>query len=118
MNKCWNTTMEVIILKRSLLLTLIVLLCAVSASMGYYGGSNMGYFYPSFSEIPPSKPYSSDEYSISQYRREVEEYIAAAEEYVSNAKGDIELIRESINNATNEANAVIDEYNLWARTGY
>lgn len=71
--------------------------------------------YEEFSEVKPYPPYDRDEYSYQQYRREVEAYVEAAKEYVEAGDNDIRRIRKAQEEAIDEANRAISEFNDWAR---
>lgn len=86
----------------------------VNSFTNLYGG------YPSFSSkvMKPSKPFGKDDFSISTYRRNVEQYISDAESYVRAANNDISTIEENISKATEEANTIVREYNNYIQFGY
>lgn len=101
---------------------LMILLCSTSVAFGYvFGSSNLGFQgYPEFTSnhFRPSKPYSTDSYSIDQYRENIKRYVNDAKEYVEAANNDIKRIQEGKENAINEANATINEYNQFIQYGY
>lgn len=71
----------------------------ISPALGYYGGSNMGY-YPSFSGYIYS--YSSAE--------EVGRYVDDAKEYIEKCNNDIEEIIRKRDEAARDANDAIYRY--------
>ncbi|WP_395490890.1 hypothetical protein ACG1VR_10545 [Cedecea davisae] len=88
------------------------LLLPISSYAAVYGGSNLGYSgYPEFSEIEPSQPYSSDQYAMDSYKREVENYVAKAKQYVEDADSDAKRVRKAQQEAIDKANAVVADYN-------
>jgi hypothetical protein len=93
----------------------------MSAAFGYvYGSTNLSFGYPSFSSktSKPSKPYAKDEYSIQRYKIAVDGYVREAKEYVEAGNNDIKRVQEAKAEAIEEANRVVDEYNIFIRTGY
>ncbi|CAM7061260.1 hypothetical protein [Morganella morganii] len=86
-------------------------LCCANASAYVIGGSNIYGSYPSFTDYPPSAPYTDDQYAMSRYKDEVERYIEAAKQYTENADSDIQRIREQKAEAISKANDAIEEYN-------
>lgn len=100
---------------------LLGLLCAIAVTPSYayvgYGSNLSGLGYPEFREWEPNRPYTRDESSYEQYRREVEAYVEAAEKYAKNCQADIEDARQKQNNAIDKANRVVEEFNSWVR-GY
>lgn len=88
-----------------------------SFALAYVGGpSNFSFHrYEEFSEAKPYQPYDHDEYSYQRYRREVEAYVEAAKEYVEAGDNDIRRIREAQEEAIEEANRAISEFNDWTR---
>lgn len=99
-------------MKKILLLSLLT----PSICFGYYGGSNLSFSgYPSYDERSPMKPYSNDEYSQNRYKNDVERYVKDAEDYIENANNDIQKIKAAQQEAINNANRVIQEYNNYQR---
>lgn len=98
----------------------MIFLCACCTGAGYiFGGSNLGFGgYPDFSELGPSKPWNNDEYSARRYQREVKEYVEKAKEYVENAENDKKRINNSIEDAIQKADEVVEDYNRWVRNPY
>lgn len=91
----------------------ILLLCAGSTALAYYGNIR----YPDFSGYRPSKPFDNDQYGADRYRREVQNYVNECEQYISNAREDIRTIEKAISYAISEANFVVGEYNRFVRYG-
>ncbi|BBF23429.1 hypothetical protein [Sutterella megalosphaeroides] len=101
--------------------TFALLLCLAPLCAQAYvaGGSNLpGYYYPEFSEFPPSKPYGNNRYEAERYRNEVEEYVRKAEEYMENAEYDARRAIEAAEEARDKANRAVEEYNNWVQNGY
>lgn len=92
-------------------------LCCANAFAYVIGGSNIYGNYPSFTDYPPSAPYTDDQYAMSRYKDEVERYIEAAKQYTENADSDIQRIREKKAEAISKANDAVEEYNRKIR-GY
>ena len=100
---------------KKLLLTLILISPAGFALV--LGGSNLGMFgYDEHSctkPFPPSKPYAfNSQWEIDTYNNEVdyynserESYVRCIRDYVDNAENDIEIIKEAIESAIDEANS-------------
>lgn len=98
-------------------------LLGVSAStlFGFVSGfSNLYGSYPSFASkaYRPSKPFSKDEFSISRYRQQVEQYRDDCESYIQAANNDIATIKREIQRAIDDTNAVVSEYNSFVRYGF
>ncbi len=78
------------------------------------GDSNLSLgIYPEFDEYAPHPPYSKDEDSYEQYRREVLEYVRAAEEYAEACENDARRAYEAREEAIDKANEAIREFNNW-----
>ncbi|MDD9340234.1 MAG: hypothetical protein PV362_11425 [Providencia heimbachae] len=95
----------------------VILLCTSNAYSYTYGGSNIYGNYPSFNELEPNKPYSNDDYSWQNYKRQVEQYVNDAKEYAEKANNDIQRIQEEKSKAIEDANRVVENYNRHVR-GY
>ncbi|HAT2607140.1 TPA: hypothetical protein I8235_000049 [Kluyvera intermedia] len=97
---------------KSKLFPLLFILAPFASSAIVLGGTNLGYMgYPEFSEVAPSRPYSDDQYSMEEYRRQVANYTAKAKEYLENSNADIKRIQEAQEDAINKANAAVRQYN-------
>lgn len=112
-------------MKKKVIVAIAVLLSAgiLFAYEFVIGGTNFGYSgYPEFSNLPPSRPYSTivsstiSEREYSQYRDSVEDYINDAEIYIENACNDIKRILNEIEEAEDETNQVINDFNSWSET--
>lgn len=80
----------------------VLALCGASYALGYSGGgSNIGYYYPSFSSYLSYDP----------GRAELERYLDEAREYVDSCNADIRMIAEARDRAVEEANAAVRRYN-------
>ena len=86
--------------------------------MGFLYGNLITY--PSFSmeQRRPRKPFSDDEFSLSNYQREAEEYVRRGKEYIENCDQDILSIQRERDDALDEINSFIREYNNFAKYGY
>jgi hypothetical protein len=108
--------------KKIVLITLLIVLCSTSGALGYViGNTNLGIGgYPDFSSYhaKPSKPYTYGEYSVNQYKTDVEKYICQTHEYLEAANNDIKRIQENKETTINDANNVINEYNNYIKNGY
>lgn len=69
--------------------------------------------YDEFSKIKPTEPYDRNRNSYDMYRSDVEDYVRAAKEYVGACDNDIERIREAQQEAIDNANRVIRDFNDW-----
>lgn len=99
-------------------IALILVMITASASMGFLYGNLITY--PSFSmeQRRPRKPFSDDEFSLSNYQREAEEYVRRGKEYIENCDQDILSIQRERDDALDEINSFIREYNNFAKYGY
>lgn len=91
---------------------------AVTATTSAYviGGSNLySYNYPSFDKFKPSAPYDRSEFSFNHYRDQVERYVDDGKEYLESANNDMKRIAEAKDEAVENINRVIEEFNNWAR---
>lgn len=83
-----------------------------------FGGSNLGFSgYPEPSISEPLPPYNNSQASMDNYRMQVESYVSGVKEYSENAGNDIKRIQEARQNAIDNANRVVENYNRAAR-GY
>lgn len=114
----WSITYEKKLDMSKAALLCCVMLFPIGALANVYGGSNLGYSgYPEFDEVEPSPPMSPDEFSMQNYRSEVESYVQRAQEYAENASKDIERVNEGSQEALRKANEAVEEFNRKAR-GY
>lgn len=93
----------------------------ISTLFGFISGySNLYVSYPSFSSkaYRPSKPFSKDEFNISRYKSQVEQYRRDGESYIQAAYNDISSIQREINEAIDDVNSVVREYNSFIQYGY
>lgn len=99
-------------------IALTIILMTASASMGFLYGNLVTY--PSFSmeQRRPRKPFSDDEFSLSNYQREAGEYVRRGKEYIENCDQDILSIQRERDDALDEINSFIREYNSFAKYGY
>ena len=122
-------------MKRVLLILVLTLFASGLFAYSFiYGGSNFSSYlgYPEFSYSKPSKPWTTYEYLPSKYtsvetvseweydsyKSSVESYVQHAKEYIENCDNDIKRIREAQQQAIDDANNVIDEFNSWASNVY
>lgn len=89
-------------MKKILLCFIVAFMCLTSAALGYYGGSNMSYYYPSFRSY----------ISFNPSYEEAQRYVEDAKRYIKACDSDIELIQTERNRAVREANNVINSYNM------
>jgi hypothetical protein len=107
--------------KKRHLIAAFLLGASISTLFGFVSSySNLYGSYPSFASkaYRPSKPFSKDEYSISRYRQQVEQYRDDCESYIQAANNDIATIRREIQRAIDETNAVVSQYNSFIRFGF
>lgn len=89
--------------KRVLIVISIFTMCATSYALGYAtGGSNMGYYYPSFSSYISYDP----------TYEELGRYVDEGKEYVDNCNADIQRIIDERENAIEEINRQISNFNM------
>ena len=96
---------------------LILVIITASASMGFLYGNLITYPF-SMEQRRPRKPFSDDEFSLSNYQREAEEYVRRGKEYIENCDQDILSIQRERDDALDEINSFIREYNNFAKYGY
>ncbi|OQB74016.1 MAG: hypothetical protein BWX92_03160 [Deltaproteobacteria bacterium ADurb.Bin135] len=107
-------------MKKIISILVIVLVACVFAYGFVSSYSNLYGGYPSFSSkaYKPSKPFSTDSYSIERYKRDVNQYVDDANNYITAANNDIRTIQQEIINARTEANNVVNEYNRYINYGF
>ena len=106
-------------MKKAIFTIMVILFVASDAPAFVFGGSNLGILgYPEFSGYRPGKPYSRESYMISSYRMEMENYLSEIEEYLDNARNDIKRISEAMQEAKDEADDAVNEFNRFIRSGY
>lgn len=89
--------------KKILILSAIIAMCVTSYALGYaYGGSNMNYYYPSFSSYISYNP----------TYEEIGRYVDEGKEYVDNCNADIQRIIDERENAIEEINRQISNFNM------
>lgn len=89
--------------KKIALATMALSLCCVSYALGYAtGGSNMGYYYPSFSGFISYNPTNE----------EMGRYIDEAKTYISNCDADMQRIADARDDAVRRVNSQISMYNI------
>lgn len=89
--------------KKVLIAVSIFMMCATSYALGHAtGGSNMNYYYPSFSGY----------ISYSPTYEELGRYIDEGNEYVDNCNADIQRIIDERENAMEEINRQISNFNM------
>ncbi len=87
---------------------------SISASAFLYGPSNLPIPYPEFSKSKPIEPISKNQSDFDYFKMEVEDYVRAAKEYVESANNDIKDIQDKQQEAIDNANRVIQDFNMWA----
>lgn len=99
-----------------LILIFLLAIASFHSSAVVFGGTNFSFSgYPSHSCYKPTKPYEpysfDSQWEVDNYNSEVEsynyqfdQYIDCINEYVDDANNDIDRIRESAQNAIDEAN--------------
>lgn len=88
--------------KKLALMVFLGILWASSVVYAFYRGSNMGYYYSTFSGYLPYDP------SYEQLRN----YVQQGNEYVEACNADIERIVEARNNAINDVNGAVERWNM------
>ena len=102
--------------KKICILLIVFVFSCTSFALGYYGNSNFGVIgYSTFEKVSPTPPYSNDQYAIERYKRDVDDYVRAAESYSTACNNDIREIRDAQNESIRKANRVVDEYNKYVR---
>ena len=87
-------------MKKISLCLIVTMMCLTSAALGFYGGSNMGY-YPSFNKYLGYNASHSD----------VERYVKDAKSYIQACDNDIRSIQREKGYAIDEANNAVNSYN-------
>lgn len=91
------------------LVALLAGLClAGAAGAMVYGGSNLSYFgYPEHTCRKPYKPYSfTTQSEVDSYNYDLERFVDCVQEYVDNADSDIKRIRERVDEAIADVQAL------------
>lgn len=107
--------------KKTVVLTLLLVIATCSTSVGYYFGSNGNMSsYPTFYESKPSRPFcfntTPDKYAEDRYKQDAEEYIKKSKQYINNCNNDIETIQRAKSNVVSDVNQFISEYNSYIRS--
>ena len=107
--------MRTIKIKVVILASVLTITCFSSIALGYVlGSTNLGFNgYPSFQQdhYRPSRPYSRDSFSVSQYHSDMQRYVEEGNDYVEAASNDIQRIQDAMREAKGEIADAIREHN-------